>query len=403
MKFIHFSDTHIGVDTLGSLDPTTGINRRVLDYLDMLDSIVDFAVDENVDLVLFTGDAFHVNSPHPTYLNEFSRRIVKMREQCPVVLLVGNHDTSPRATASAIDIYASLQMDGIVVGNKLELHVIDTKAGPVQVVTVPYPNRSLLRNSVVGVDKGTISSLLRKQLTWSLHDVSVSINKTIPCLMAGHFSVDIGVKGSETDYVLGVNAELCLDDIADPLYDYVALGHIHKYQNLTAGMSDVPPVVYAGSIERVSFNEQNEAKGFVLGEIVDKKTTWEFIELEARPYKTVEVVCENGNATKKILAKISKMDLRGAVVRYVVSLPEEYTSSIDDFTIQLAFEEAGVFAVGARKVNVVRAASPNNRSEGFNVGSNPIELLSKYFQLHQIDKSDIKQLMVLAKEIMSEV
>ena len=44
--------------------------------------------------------------------------------------------------------------------------------------------------------------------------------------------------------------------------DYVALGHIHRYQDRNEGAS--PPVIYSGSIECVSFKEWDTPKGFVI-------------------------------------------------------------------------------------------------------------------------------------------
>ena len=53
--------------------------------------------------------------------------------------------------------------------------------------------------------------------------------------------------------------------VANPAFDYVALGHIHRHQVL----SEKPPVVYAGSLERLDFGEEADDKGFYLVEIGD--------------------------------------------------------------------------------------------------------------------------------------
>ena len=94
IKFCHFSDTHIGADIIGPIDAETRISGRVMDYLDSLDAIIDFSSEENVDIIFFTGDLFHNCDPIPVYLNEVSKRLVKLAEICPVVMLVGNHDQS---------------------------------------------------------------------------------------------------------------------------------------------------------------------------------------------------------------------------------------------------------------------------------------------------------------------
>jgi DNA repair protein SbcD/Mre11 len=403
MKFIHFSDTHIGVDTIGQIDPETGINRRVLDYLDTLDAIVEFAGDEKIDLALFTGDAFHTNRPNPIYLNEFSKRISKLSRQCPVLLLVGNHDMSRMNSASAVEIYNSLKIPNVIVGNKIEFIKIETAAGVVQIITVPYPTKELLPKNVAMKRTDTISHLLRKNVSERLLEASVGLDESLPTILAGHFSVMTAEPGIEATYFTGANAEVDLNDIFKPCFDYVALGHIHKHQNLTEGKRNVPPVVYAGSIERVSFNEEKEDKGFVLGNITNKETTWEFILTDSRPYKTLEIISEDRNVNRKMLAKISKTDIKGAVVRYIIHVPEEYSPLVDEREIQNAIMEAGAFTIGSKRIDVIRSTQKEERITGFSINMSPSELLSKYFEMKEINPKETKSLLSLGAEIMEEV
>jgi DNA repair protein SbcD/Mre11 len=67
IKFLHFADLHLGVENYGRLDPATGMNTRVLDFLRALDAVVDRAIDEQVDAVLFAGDAYRTKDPNVTY------------------------------------------------------------------------------------------------------------------------------------------------------------------------------------------------------------------------------------------------------------------------------------------------------------------------------------------------
>ena len=58
MRIIHFADLHLGVETYGKMDPETGLNTRFMDFLDSFDQLVDYAVNNAVDVVLFCGDAY---------------------------------------------------------------------------------------------------------------------------------------------------------------------------------------------------------------------------------------------------------------------------------------------------------------------------------------------------------
>lgn len=164
IKFIHFSDTHIGVDTVGPIDPATRINGRVLDYLDSLDAIIDFAEQEQVDIAFFTGDAFHTNDPSPVYLNEFSRRIVRLAETCPVIVLVGNHDMSRLDKPSSVEVYNTLNVPNIHIGNNYELLDIETRSGLITIGTLPYPTRQILGDDIRNRPVDKTKELIRKQI-----------------------------------------------------------------------------------------------------------------------------------------------------------------------------------------------------------------------------------------------
>lgn len=78
MKILHFADAHIDMANYGKHDPETGLPLRVLDFLRALDTIVDAAIDEKVDMVIFAGDAYKDRSPAPTFQREWGKRIIRL-------------------------------------------------------------------------------------------------------------------------------------------------------------------------------------------------------------------------------------------------------------------------------------------------------------------------------------
>ena len=93
IRLLHFADLHIGMENYGHLDPATGINGRVMDFLRRLSDVVDYALENEVDLAIFAGDAYKSRDPNSTYRRELARRIKRLADAgIPVVLLVGNHD-----------------------------------------------------------------------------------------------------------------------------------------------------------------------------------------------------------------------------------------------------------------------------------------------------------------------
>jgi exonuclease SbcD len=122
MKLLHFADAHIDMANYGRHDPATGLPLRVLDFLKSLDTIVETAIEERVDLVIFAGDAYRDRTPAPTFQREWGKRIVRLsRAKIPTILLVGNHDVSPSiGRAHAIQEFDTLQVPHVHVISRPE-------------------------------------------------------------------------------------------------------------------------------------------------------------------------------------------------------------------------------------------------------------------------------------------
>src|SRR5512144_629204 len=145
MRLLHFADAHIDMANYGRHDPESGLPLRVLDFLKSLDTIIDAAIAENVDMVIFAGDAYKDRSPAPTFQREWGRRIMRLSQaRIPTLLLVGNHDLSPAVgRAHAIQEFSTLQVPFIRVLDRPEfLCSADLWNLPVQVVAIPWISRS---------------------------------------------------------------------------------------------------------------------------------------------------------------------------------------------------------------------------------------------------------------------
>src|SRR3712207_7119792 len=136
MKLLHFADLHIGVETHGRPDPVDGLSTRLRDFLDVFDELVETAIAERVDVVLFAGDAYKSRDPSQTHQREFARRVRRLVDAgIAVYLLVGNHDVpNMLSKASALEIFETLGVRGVSIGRKLGTQVVQTRSGPVQIV-----------------------------------------------------------------------------------------------------------------------------------------------------------------------------------------------------------------------------------------------------------------------------
>jgi exonuclease SbcD len=406
IRLVHFADLHVGMENYGRLDPASGTSSRTRDFLDRLDEVVDYALVHQADLVIFAGDAFKTRDPSPTQQREFARRIKKLADKIPTLLLVGNHDLPGTASkATSLDIYHVLDIPNVIVGYKPESRLVQTAHGPVYLAWMPYPsrNRLLADEEHKGKSLPELEQALRDAVTNYLRELSEqAARQEAPRILAGHFTASGAVFGSERSVMLGSDVAVTKSAVADPAWDYVALGHIHKHQNLTKGESGVPPVVYAGSLERIDFGEENEPKGFCFAEIARGKTEVEFVPVRARPFHTIRVdVKTEDQPTPAVLDAIARRrpELQDAVVRVIVSMTNEQAGLLDERAVQKAAEAASHLSIQTEVREEARARLGTDSAESLT----PLELLERYLRAKAVDEDRTAKLLRAAEELIKEI
>lgn len=406
MKIIHFADAHIGVETYGSIDPESGLSTRVLDELRAVDEVIDFAVSSRADLVLFCGDAYRNREPSPTHQREFARRIRRLSEaMIPTVLVVGNHDQpgSP-GKANSVEIFETLDIGCIHIANKPGILRIATRSGEIQVAVLPWLRRSalLVKEGVKNIGVAQIMEQMQEVLSARLIELAASIDTGKPAVLASHISVASAKAGTERSMVLGADPAVMLSTIADPVYDYVALGHVHRSQVL----SHDPPVVYAGSLERLDFGDENDEKGFYEVEIehgaAGKSVKYEFHEVSARKFLTLEVEITEGelDPTGRVLRIIKENaeSVGGAVVRLRIAVPAHISGLLKDAEILKALKEA-------YNVSIIREIGRPSRNRGAgwsNKSLTPLEALDKYMDINNVAAERQNKLREFAERIINK-
>jgi exonuclease SbcD len=378
IRVLHFADIHIGMENYGRIDPKTGINGRVLDFLRRLDEITQYARDRDADLAIFAGDAFKTRNPTPTYQREFARRIKRLADICPVVLVVGNHDLPTMVQkASSVEIFRTLEVPNIIVGRRDQLHTVQTGRGPVQ-VAYPMRQRLLAREEMRGKSIREIDQALQENVSLVIQKLAQSARRDIPAILAGHLSVGEAKFGSERSVMIGRDVAVVKSTLADPAWDYVALGHIHRHQNLTEGEDGVPPVVYSGSLERIDFGEEQETKGFCWVEVTRGRTHWEFVPVAARRFVTVRVDARaSQDPTAVVVAAIGQKQIQDAVVRVLIQTTVEKEAELREREIEHALD--GAYYVAAIQKEVDRPARSRLGTESPETLTT-LELLERYLE-----------------------
>lgn len=401
MRLLHFADAHIDMANYGRHDPQTGLPLRVLDFLKSLDAIIEAAISEKVDMVIFAGDAYKDRSPAPTFQREWGKRIIRLSQaKIPTLLLVGNHDLSPAVgRAHAIQEFDTLQVPFVKVLQKPEfLTPQDLWDVPVQVIAMPWISRSGLMASLESSASDTkeLFSNIEERISDLVEGWIEEADKNLPLILTAHASVEGAMLGSERMVMLGNDLVLPISLVKDKRLDYVAMGHIHKPQDVNEGGH--PPVIYPGSIERVDFSEAKDDKFFIIAEVTRGSTKVEWRKLEGtRPFVECRAVLRSSENVTEILKNALPGDMSGAIVKLIVEYPRELDALIDESALRKQAAQAFEFHVVKRPQIESRVRIP----EGQVVSSmSPLDLLGQYFDSAKIE--DAEELKKLAREIISE-
>lgn len=378
IKILHLSDIHLGSGfSHGRFNPETGLNTRLEDFISTLSQCIDRAIAEPVDLVLFGGDAFPDATPPPLVQEAFAAQFRRLVDaQIPTVLLVGNHDQHSQGLGGAsLCIYRTLGVPGFVVGDRLDTHQIQTRNGEIQIITLPWLTRSTLltRPETEGLSLAEVNQLLIDRLRVALEGEVRRLDPDLPTVLLGHLMTDTARFGAERFLAVGKGFTVPMALLARPCFDYVALGHVHRHQVL----SEQPLVVYPGSIERVDFSEETEAKGFVLVEIDRGQAQMQFCPLAVRCFRTIRAdisVAEDPQAA--LLAAIKAETIQDAVVRLIYQLRSEQLDQIDNNLIHQALANAHTYTIHAELVS--QLARPRLPELGTGSSIDPIEALKTY-------------------------
>ena len=226
---------------------------------------------------------------------------------------------------------------------------------------MPWLRRSglLSRDETRNLPLEELNKKLQQVLTDIINEQVKQLDPAIPAVLAGHVSISTAKPGSETMMSIGSEHILLLSAVANPAFDYVALGHIHKQQVL----NERPPVIYSGSLERVDFGEENDDKGFYEVEITadatgKRQTAYRFHTVHARRFRTlnVELTGEEPDPTTTILNSIAthREQSRDAVVRLNIKLPASQEKQLRDPDIREALKDADYLSITLDRQRTIR-------------------------------------------------
>jgi DNA repair exonuclease SbcCD nuclease subunit len=288
MRVVHLADTHLGFRQFsGCLDPERNINQREADVYRAWHAAIDTAIAREVDLVVHAGDLFDASRPSPLALREALTGFRRLREAgIPAVVVAGNHST-PRFRSGG-SIFGVLEEFGV---NAIWDAPRTITVGGIAVHGVPHdadPER---------LEQAVRAARPSAQAAHNLLLLHVGL-ESVPR------SGEVGEVAIHGDALVEAGS-----------FDYIALGHLHRFQ--------APQVnaLYAGSLERLDFNDLAGAKAVVEIDLDRAPGTSGYVTrhpFECRPVVDLAVSCEGLSASEVLDAVAFAADpreLAAAVVR----------------------------------------------------------------------------------------
>ncbi|MCT7692658.1 MAG: DNA repair exonuclease [Lactobacillus iners] len=278
MKFLHIADVHLDSPFLGLSFLPSELFGQIKNAIQLsFEKAVNFAIDNDVDLVLLAGDTFDSIHPTPQSKIFFANQIKRLVDrQIQVVMVLGNHDYS--------------QIDDLLLNESPYFKIIGSNE---QIEQVDFMTKSQYKYRVVG-------------FSYQHNHITEDIIAKYPPKSTLIYTIGLAHAGMKQSSVDQNNyAPFTLNEVKDLNYDYFALGHIHLRQVL----SQEPWIVYSGNLQGRHVNEK-DAKGFYFGQVDEQSqnTQLQFIDVSPIVWQTVDLILDEPfKSTTKLCAKIQNL------------------------------------------------------------------------------------------------
>jgi len=250
MRFFHLSDLHLSirVNEFSMLD----------DQRDILIKIIGYAADRKPDAVIIAGDIYDKNIPTVEAVQLLDWFLVELNKQgIAVYMIAGNHDSTERVSFAA----SLLGKSNVHISEVYKWKILPIKTqdehGEVNVWLMPYLKPSLVRSYFRDHEIASYSDAVKTALS------NLEINTAERNILVAHQFVTGAIRCESDEVFVGgsENVDCTLFDA----FDYVALGHLHRPQNIYR-----ETMRYSGTPLKYSLSEADHVKSVTLVDMGSK-------------------------------------------------------------------------------------------------------------------------------------
>jgi len=415
IKILQFGDLHLGMENFGTIDPQRGWNSRFLDFLETLDQIIEIALSNKVDIVIFSGDTYKTANPTPTQERELAKRLNRLiKNQIETLLLVGNHDLPLSPTkANALDVFSALEVEGLYVIRKPML--FQSQKTPLQILAIPWVNKNFLLSNLK--DANCINETAISLLTNIFNDLLDKARKNQkPTIALIHGSIEGAIYPNLQSTLY--SEELLFPKnwfFSEPIL-YTAAGHIHKSQLITPSeiltrkkllpffekpqLLKEKAIFYSGSPDFIDFGEEGEIKCVALIS-VDEKTKNIYLKLEKlsiKELKTVEIKLDKEtDPTQEVIEQIKKEKITNTILRLKITATEHQKKLFRETALLEVVKECYFYAGINWQIEKTESKKIYNLE-----AKTDEELLKIYLKRKKLSPKTIEKLIKIYKEYCSK-
>ncbi len=266
MRILHTSDWHLGQHFMGK--------SRQAEHQALIAWLLLQVQDHAVDAVLIAGDLFDTGAP-PSYARElYNQLVVRLHEAGVALLLLGGNHDSVATLGESRDMLACLNATVVAAIDAPadQLVVLPLRGGEAGciVCAVPFIRPRDVLQSQAGQsaqDKQQSMQAAIQAYYLAVYEAALlrqteltqTLGRKLPLLATGHLTT-VGASSNESVREIYVGSLEAFPTAAFPPVDYVALGHIHKPQQV-GGLAHIR---YCGSPIPLGFDEARQQKEMLL-------------------------------------------------------------------------------------------------------------------------------------------
>ncbi|MCZ2224480.1 MAG: metallophosphoesterase [Chitinophagales bacterium] len=382
-KILILGDVHLGKSTnLGKNSLTTIYNSKLFDQIKILDFVLDEAIHNMIENIFITGDIFEDPKPDHEIINEFAKFLKSCEvNSINVHIILGNHDylRIDNNIYSPLDIFRSLELSNVHIYYSNTSIFFDD----VSVTLLPFVDRKYLKCDTIEEAKDRVKLLIDSEIEL--------IPKFYTKLCIGHLAL-------ENSIFIGDEISDITNEIIVPLtyfnnFDYVWMGHVHKYQEL----NNTPFIGHIGSMDVSDFGEVDESKYIIIFDIDEK--IYEKKKIPTTKLKKIVIdVPEDQDYSEYVKSALSNFDLKDLTVKVEINYGSE--NSLGKNKISKFLENSG-----ANSIKIVEKRKPKlkdtTKSKNFSFDESIESNLKKYAESLPIEIKD--KFLQKGLEILSEI